>query len=217
MNCQTKCPAIRVVMFPKDTNPSGNIFGGVILSNIDIAAGVAARSATMHRTVTVCMKEVIFERPVKVGDILTFWADIIKTGRTSVTIRVKVEAERRGQTIPVTEGEAIFVAVDEHDRPIPLDSPLGTQGVDPAASSTASPTGSASDSGSASKEPGKSEVVEVPATCTVTAVPVAAAPEAAPASKSSKKKKDGKGKKGDKKGKNDKKDKKNKKKNKKSK
>lgn len=130
MNCQTKCPAIRVVMFPKDTNPSGNIFGGVILSNIDIAAGVAARAATMHRTVTVCMKEVIFKRPVKVGDILTFWADIIKTGRTSVTIRVKVEAERRGETIPVTEGEAIFVAVDEKDRPIPLDSPIGTQGVD---------------------------------------------------------------------------------------
>ena len=138
MNCQTKCPAIRVVMFPKDTNPSGNIFGGVILSNIDIAAGVAARAATMHRTVTVCMKEVIFKRPVKVGDILTFWADIIKTGRTSVTIRIKVEAERRGETIPVTEGEAIFVAVDEKDRPIPLDSPLGTQGVDDPAEVTSS-------------------------------------------------------------------------------
>ncbi len=139
MNCQTKCPAIRVVMFPKDTNPSGNIFGGVILSNIDIAAGVAARAATMHRTVTVCMKEVIFKRPVKVGDILTFWADIIKTGRTSVTIRVKVEAERRGETIPVTEGEAIFVAVDEKDRPIPLDSPIGTQGVDDPADAIAIP------------------------------------------------------------------------------
>jgi acyl-CoA thioesterase YciA len=195
-------------MFPKDTNPSGNIFGGVILSNIDIAAGVAARAATMHRTVTVCMKEVIFERPVKVGDILTFWADIIKTGRTSVTIRVKVEAERRGQTIPVTEGEAIFVAVDEKDRPIPLDSPLGTQGVDPADNSTTSST----DSGSASKKPGASEVAEAPVSCTIPVVPAAAVPEAAPTAKSSKKKKkDGKGKKGGKK------DKKNKKKNKKSK
>lgn len=207
MNCQTKCPAIRVVMFPKDTNPSGNIFGGVILSNIDIAAGVAARSATMHRTVTVCMKEVIFERPVKVGDILTFWADIIKTGRTSVTIRVKVEAERRGQTIPVTEGEAIFVAVDEKDRPIPLDSPLGTQGVDPTDSSTAT--------GSSTKEPSKGTVVEAPVSCTIPAVPVPAVPEVAPTAKSSKKKKkkDGKGKKGgkkDKKSKKQKKDKKNK-------
>jgi acyl-CoA thioesterase YciA len=207
MNCQTKCPAIRVVMFPKDTNPSGNIFGGVILSNIDIAAGVAARSATMHRTVTVCMKEVIFERPVKVGDILTFWADIIKTGRTSVTIRVKVEAERRGQTIPVTEGEAIFVAVDEKDRPIPLDSPLGTQGVDPVDSSTASA------SASSDKDQGKTEVAEVPAICTVTAVTAADVPEATPAVKSPKKKKDSKGKKGGKKDKKkmkQKKDKKNK-------
>ncbi len=205
MNCQTKCPAIRVVMFPKDTNPSGNIFGGVILSNIDIAAGVAARAATMHRTVTVCMKEVIFERPVKVGDILTFWADIIKTGRTSVTIRVKVEAERRGQTIPVTEGEAIFVAVDEKDRPIPLDSPIGTQGVDTADSSTAT--------GSSTKEPGKGTVVEAPVSCTIPAVPIPAVPEVAPTAKSSKKKKkkDGKSKKGDKKSKKDKKDKKNKK------
>ncbi len=209
MNCQTKCPAIRVVMFPKDTNPSGNIFGGVILSNIDIAAGVAARSATMHRTVTVCMKEVIFERPVKVGDILTFWADIIRTGRTSVTIRVKVEAERRGQTIPVTEGEAIFVAVDEKDRPIPLDSPLGTQGVDdPADGSPASASGSASNSGSASKKPGPSEVADAPVSCTIPAVPAAAVPEAAPTAKSSKKKKkDGKGKKGGKKSKKSKKNK----------
>ena len=130
MSCEHKCPAIRVVMFPADTNPSGNIFGGVILSHIDIAAGVAAKQVTHHRTVTVCMKEVIFKKPVKVGDILTFWTDILKIGRTSVTIRVKVEAERRGQIIHVTEGEAIFVAVDEQDRPIPLNSPIGTQGVD---------------------------------------------------------------------------------------
>jgi acyl-CoA thioesterase YciA len=138
MNCQTKCPAIRVVMFPKDTNPSGNIFGGVILSNIDIAAGVAARAVTLHRTVTVLMKEVQFRLPVKVGDILTFWADVVRTGRTSVTIRVRVEADRRGEIIPVTEGEAIFVAVDEKDRPIPLDSPPGTQGGDDSTTGSAS-------------------------------------------------------------------------------
>jgi acyl-CoA thioesterase YciA len=128
-------------MFPADTNPSGNIFGGVILSHIDIAAGVAAKQVTHHRTVTVCMKEVVFKKPVKVGDILTFWTDILKVGRTSVTIRVKVEAERRGKIIHVTEGEAIFVAVDEQDRPIALDSPLGTQGVD--AAETADPASAA--------------------------------------------------------------------------
>lgn len=128
MDCAHKCPAIRLVMFPKDTNPWGSIFGGVILSNIDIAASVATRSITRHRAVTVCMKEVVFKQPVKVGDILTFWTDVIKVGRTSVTIRVKVEAERQGETIPVTEGEVTFVAVDDQDRPIPLDSPIGTQG-----------------------------------------------------------------------------------------
>lgn len=139
MNCEHKCPAIRVVMFPADTNPSGNIFGGVILSHIDIAAGVAAKQVTHHRTVTVCMKEVVFKKPVKVGDILTFWTDILKVGRTSITIRVKVEAERRGKIIHVTEGEAIFVAVDDQDRPIPLDSPLGTQGVDVPETAEAAP------------------------------------------------------------------------------
>lgn len=155
MNCQTKCPAIRVVMFPKDTNPSGNIFGGVILSYIDIAAGVAARAVTQHRTVTVLMKEVQFRLPVKVGDILTFWADVVKTGRTSVTIRVRVEADRRGEIIPVTEGEAIFVAVDEKDRPIPLGSPLGTQGGDNSQteSKVATPAATRCDHSSASSAP----------------------------------------------------------------
>jgi len=205
MNCQTKCPAIRVVMFPKDTNPSGNIFGGVILSNIDIAAGVAARAATMHRTVTVCMKEVIFKRPVKVGDILTFWADIIKTGRTSVTIRIKVEAERRGETIPVTEGEAIFVAVDEKDRPIPLDSPLGTQGVDDPADAVAS-------SGSASANSNTGKGTDSTATAAPAPTPVTAPAEASDKpDKPKKNKKNKKGKKGGKKNKCDKKDKKSKK------
>jgi acyl-CoA thioesterase YciA len=115
-------------MFPKDTNPAGNIFGGVILSYIDIAAGVAARTVTKHNTVTVCMNTVVFKRPVKVGDLCIFRTEIVKIGRTSVTVKVTVEADRDGTIIPVTEGEAVFVAVDEFDRPIPLDSPLGTLG-----------------------------------------------------------------------------------------
>lgn len=123
-----RCPAIRVVMFPRDTNPAGNIFGGVILSYIDIAAGVAARTVTRHNTVTVCMKEVVFKEPVKVGDILTFWADVVKVGRTSITIRVKVDATRGNRVIAVTEGETVFVAVDKFDRPIPVDAPVGTLG-----------------------------------------------------------------------------------------
>jgi Acyl-CoA hydrolase len=108
-------------MFPADTNPAGNIFGGVILSYIDIAAGVATRTLTRHNTVTVCMKEVVFKEPVKVGDILTFWTEVVKVGRTSMTIRVKVEATRGDRVIQVTEGETVFVAVDKSDRPVPLD------------------------------------------------------------------------------------------------
>ena len=102
MNCDTKCPAIRQVMFPKDTNPSGNIFGGIILSHIDVAGAIAARLHSKHRMVTVCMKEVVFKRPVKVGDILTCWADVVAKGRTSVTVKIKVEAERHGEVIHVT-------------------------------------------------------------------------------------------------------------------
>lgn len=127
-NGQLSCPAIRVVMFPHDTNPAGNIFGGVILSYIDIAAGVATRALTRHNTVTVCMKEVVFKQPVKVGDTLTFWTEVKHIGRTSMTITVKVEATRGAETIQVTEGETVFVAVDRFDRPIPLDSPIGTMG-----------------------------------------------------------------------------------------
>lgn len=117
----SNCPAIRVVMFPADTNPAGNIFGGVILSYIDIAAGVATRKLTKHNTVTVCMKEVVFKEPVKVGDILTFWTEVVRVGHTSMTIRVKVEATRGDRVIQVTEGETVFVAVDKNDRPVPLD------------------------------------------------------------------------------------------------
>jgi len=122
MNCDTKCPAIRQVMFPKDTNPSGNIFGGIILSHIDVAGAIAARLHSKHRMVTVCMKEVVFKKPVKVGDILTCWTDVTAKGRTSVTVKIRVEAERHGEIIHVTDGEAIYVAVDNQDRPIALDS-----------------------------------------------------------------------------------------------
>ncbi|MBU6453775.1 MAG: hypothetical protein KGS72_18490 [Cyanobacteria bacterium REEB67] len=122
MNCETKCPAIRLVMFPADTNPSGNIFGGIILSHIDVAGAIAARLHSRHRMVTVCMKEVVFKKPVKVGDILTCWTEVTNIGRTSVTVKIRVEAERHGEVIHVTDGEAIYVSVDAQDKPIPLAS-----------------------------------------------------------------------------------------------
>ena len=89
--------AIRITMMPRDTNAHGTVFGGIILSYIDIAGGVEAVRHTHHdRFVTVAMKEVIFHEPVFVGDLVSFYAQTVKLGNTSITIRVVVEAERFG-------------------------------------------------------------------------------------------------------------------------
>lgn len=116
------CPAVRVVMFPKDTNGAGNIFGGVILSHIDVAGAVAASEVCSHRLVTVSFKEAEFKKPVHVKDILTCWAEVTDVGRTSIKTRVWVEVSRRGEMIPVTEAEVIYVAVDENHNPIPIET-----------------------------------------------------------------------------------------------
>jgi acyl-CoA thioesterase YciA len=110
-------PAIRVVMLPRDTNSQGTIFGGVILSYIDMAGAIEAhRESGMARFVTVAMREVIFHQPVFVGDLVSFYAETVKLGTTSITTRVIVDAERYGspgESARVTEAEVIYVAVDE--------------------------------------------------------------------------------------------------------
>ena len=110
--------AIRLTMMPRDTNHHGTIFGGVILSYIDVAGGVEAVRCTGHdRFVTVAMKEVIFHEPVFVGDLVSFYAETTKVGNTSITIRVVVEAERFGSSghiIRVTEAELVFVAINQN-------------------------------------------------------------------------------------------------------
>jgi acyl-CoA thioesterase YciA len=109
-------PAIRVTMLPRDTNAQGTIFGGVILSYIDMAGAIEAHRHTgMGRFVTVAMREVIFHAPVFVGDLVSFYAETLKIGTTSITVRVMVEAERYGgpsERVRVTEAEVIYVAVD---------------------------------------------------------------------------------------------------------
>lgn len=132
MNCKNSCPAVRQVMFPKDCDPSGNIFGGIILSHIDIAGAIAAKKLTVHRLVTVTMDTIVLKKPVLVGDILTCWAEVVKKGRTSLKVKITVESERQGQIIPVTEGYATYVAVDKEHRSIPWDSPAGTVAADSA-------------------------------------------------------------------------------------
>jgi len=99
-----RVPAIRVLLLPKDTNAYGTIFGGVILSNIDLASAIEARKIAAHRFVTKAMREVEFHEPVYVGDVVGFFTETVRIGRTSVTIRVVVEAERWG-TPPSAGGE----------------------------------------------------------------------------------------------------------------
>jgi acyl-CoA thioesterase YciA len=109
--------AIRLTMMPRDTNAHGTVFGGIILSYIDVAGGVEAVRHTKHeRFVTVAMKEVIFHEPVFIGDLVSFYAKTLKMGRTSITIHVDVEAERfgmHGQKVKVTSAEVTFVAINQ--------------------------------------------------------------------------------------------------------
>ena len=122
------CPAIRVVMFPKDTNPAHNIFGGVILSHIDVAGVVAAKKICTHRFVTVNFKEVEFKKTVHTGDVLTCWVEITRIGGTSVSTHIFVDVERDGQYIPVTEGYVVYVAVDQDDKPLAIETGITAYG-----------------------------------------------------------------------------------------
>ncbi len=123
--------AIQVVMMPRDTNPVGTIFGGVILSYIDMAGSIAARreasllGANGLAFVTVAINRVEFKQPVLVGDVVKFVTRVARLGRTSVTMHIDVLAERGADTIPVTDAEVVYVAVDPSvptaDRkPVPI-------------------------------------------------------------------------------------------------
>jgi acyl-CoA thioesterase YciA len=115
-------PAIRIALLPRDTNSQGTIFGGVILSYIDMAGAIEAhRRTAMDRFVTVAMREVIFHKPVFVGDLVSFYAETVRTGTTSITVRVIVEAERVGsrrERVQVTQAEVVYVAVDKNGQKI---------------------------------------------------------------------------------------------------
>ena len=118
-------PAIRRVMMPADTNAFGTIFGGVILSEIDLAAAVEAHQHHSGAVVTVAMDKVEFHQPVFVGDLVTFFTETTRVGRTSITVRVCVWAERRfgdkrGGRVQVTEALVTMVAVDAQGSKVPV-------------------------------------------------------------------------------------------------
>jgi len=121
--------AIQVVMMPRDTNPHGTIFGGVILSYLDQAAAIGARREVVRAggappfLVTVAMNRVEFHQPVLVGDVIRFLTRLIRIGRTSITMHVSVEVERGQQVLQVTEAEVVCVGIDPSSperRPKPL-------------------------------------------------------------------------------------------------
>ena len=111
-------------MLPRDTNPGGTIFGGVILAHLDQAGGIEARKQADKLFVTVAMRGIEFIAPVFVGDLVSFYTRTLKVGTTSVTVAIVVEAQRyhdRAQIVRVMEAEAVYVAVDEKTRrPMPL-------------------------------------------------------------------------------------------------
>ena len=116
-------PAIRVMMMPRDTNAQGTIFGGVILSYVDQAGAIEARKHGQARVVTVAMDSVEFKQPVFVGDVLSLYTSTVQVGRTSVRVRVEVDAERwelPTHCVPVTTAEVVYVAVDQDRKPVAL-------------------------------------------------------------------------------------------------
>lgn len=115
-------PAIRIVAMPADANPSGDIFGGWIMSMMDMAGGTIAYRRARGRVVTVAVNEFTFHVPVLVGDIVSCYAEIRKIGRTSIRtwVEVWVQRNRGGDLVNVTEGEFTYVCIDENRKPRPV-------------------------------------------------------------------------------------------------
>lgn len=111
---------IKVVAMPCDTNPDGDMFGGWILSQMDLAAYLHARKLAQHKIVTVAIDNIVFHRPVLVGDCLICYATIEKIGRTSITIKIDAMVERKQshKQEQVTEGRFTFVAIDADRKPV---------------------------------------------------------------------------------------------------
>src|SRR3984893_5181450 len=119
--------SLRTVAMPADTNPAGDIFGGWIMSLMDLAAGVSAGTRAKGRVATAAVSNLSFLQPVKVGDVVCVYTDISKIGRTSVTVAVEAYVLRRnqGERVRVTAGECVLVAVDDQGVPRPLPAPEG--------------------------------------------------------------------------------------------
>lgn len=119
-------PVLRIVPMPADTNAFGTIFGGWVMSQVDIAGSIPAWERAQGRIVTVAVNSFVFREPVFVGDLVSFYARVLRVGRTSITVDVEVFAERRrdgrGEVVRVTEAQLTYVAVDDKRQPRPVPS-----------------------------------------------------------------------------------------------
>lgn len=113
-------PTLRVIPLPADANHTGDIFGGWIMSQVDLAGSVPAARRAQGRVATIAVNSFVFRKPVFVGDLVSFYADIVRVGRTSITVNVEVFAQRRPereQCVKVTEATLTYVAVDDNRQP----------------------------------------------------------------------------------------------------
>jgi len=114
---------LKVIPMPADCNANGDIFGGWVMAQCDLAGSVIPARYTKGRMATVAVNEFVFKQPVRLGDILSFYSKLLRIGRTSVTVLVEVFAESfkaQGQYIKVTEATFTYVAIDENGRPRPI-------------------------------------------------------------------------------------------------
>jgi acyl-CoA thioesterase YciA len=118
-----KEPALRVLPMPADANQHGDIFGGWIMAQVDVAGGIFAARVARGRVATVAVNQFVFKQPVQIGDLLSFYADLMKIGNTSITVNVEVYAERKPadpKVVKVTEATLTYVAIDRDGRPRPV-------------------------------------------------------------------------------------------------
>ena len=109
-------PTLRVMPMPSEVNPQGDVFGGWIMAQADVAGAIPAMHRARGRVTTVAVNSFLFKQPVSVGDVVSFFAEVVSTGRTSITVRVEVYAERhpaRPITVKVTEAVLTYVAVNQ--------------------------------------------------------------------------------------------------------
>ena len=117
---------LKVIPMPADCNANGDIFGGWVMAQVDLAGSVLPARHVRGRMATVAVNEFIFKQPVRVGDILSFFSAVTRVGNTSITVRVEVFAERfraQGEFVKVTEANLTYVAIDDHGRPKPIGKP----------------------------------------------------------------------------------------------